>query len=54
MRVRLATAPRGQALVLRRWIVIAGHARVNTRVCPKKRRNDSAGLPIDRETFGGI
>jgi protein gp37 len=29
MRMRPATAPRGQALVLRRWIVIASPARVN-------------------------
>jgi len=33
MRLRPATAPRGQALVLRRWIVIASRARVNIRVC---------------------
>ena len=32
MRMRPATAPRGQAFVLRRWIVIASRARVNMRV----------------------
>jgi hypothetical protein len=38
--MRPATAPRGQAFVLRRWIVIASPARVNIRVCPRKGRNE--------------
>ena len=44
MRMRPATAPRGQAFVLRGWIVIASPARVNIRVCPRKGTNDSAEL----------
>jgi hypothetical protein len=54
MRMRPATAPRGQALVLRMWIVIASPARVNRRVCPRKGRNDSADLRTDRVLLGGF
>jgi len=39
MRLRPATAPRGQALVLRRWIVVASPAGVNIRVCPERTPN---------------
>jgi len=52
--MRPATAPRGQALVLRRWIVIASPARVNIRVCPRKGRNHSAELRTDRVLWGNL
>ena len=45
MRLRPATAPRGQALVLRRWIVIASRARVNIRVC-LERLSRHVGAPV--------
>jgi len=41
MSMRPATAPRGQALVLRKWIVMASPTRVNTDL-PKRGPNDSA------------
>jgi hypothetical protein len=54
MCLRPATAPRGQVLVLREWIVIASPVRVNIRACPDHCRPGCRAVKVTKARLEGL